>query len=121
MSSLSFEEGVVYTLTGFSFTTQSTCFTSTTVQILTSDEGVVYTVTVEVVSPDGHVGRSAALLFTAAARYSVYLLYWYKSTISDAAGARHSDPYRDLVCTFASSVWGLTLVYAALSHWCMRP
>jgi hypothetical protein len=112
MSSLSFEEGVVYTLTGFSFATQFTCFTSTTVQILTSDEGVVYTV--EVVSPDGHVGRSAALLFTAAARYSLYLLYWYKSTISDAAGVRQSDPYRDLVCMFASSVWGLTLVHGIL-------
>jgi hypothetical protein len=114
MSSLSFEEGVVYTLTGFSFATQFTCFTSTTVQILTSDEGVVCTLTVEVVSPDGRVERSAALLFTAAARYSLYLLYWYKSTISDAAGVRHSDPYRDLVCMFASSVWGLTLVHGIL-------
>jgi hypothetical protein len=56
--------------------TQFTCFTGTKVQILTS-----------------HLSEASALIFEASARpkgpilhrYSVYLLYWYKSTNTDAA------------------------------------
>ncbi len=49
--------------------TQFTCFTSTQVQILSCD------------------GAALARNALQALRYSIYLLYWYKSTNTDAEGA----------------------------------
>jgi hypothetical protein len=55
------------------FTAQFTCFTGTKVQLLT-------------LLPHITVVRSLFL----AAGTGLYLLYWYKSTITDAAGTRHA-------------------------------
>ena len=67
------------------------------------------------------------------ARYSVYLLFWYKSTNTDAEGANGAAlPVREFLSeyttkpvTFSSpdkeSAAAAKQVYAALSCACMRP
>ena len=66
----------------------------------------------ESTSAGARVAPGSVTLDAAAARcgYSLYLLYWYKSTNTDTwTGARSTQ-----VCATLKG-------YEALSYWCMRP
>ncbi len=76
--------------------TQFTCFTSTKVQILTSTKGQILTKVADT-GRAGHQGRATSLFVhgrdpkAGGNRYSIFFLYWYKSTNTDEYNSANTD------------------------------